>query len=197
VDTVVILGAGMDTRAYRLPVLAPVYEVDLPGNVDRKRVALHRIFGEVPDHVTLVPTDFETEDPAETLAAAGYRPGRRVFFAWEAVTQYLTERGVRRTFEFLAEAPTGSRLVFTYVRRDFLDGRALYRAEAAYRDFVVKQRLWHFGMHPEEVAGFLAEYGWREIEQAGAAEFLTRYVRPAGRDLPVSEIERSVYAEKT
>ncbi|WP_037365612.1 SAM-dependent methyltransferase [Amycolatopsis orientalis] len=197
IDTVVILGAGFDTRAYRLPALAaiPVYEVDLPANIDRKRAALTKALGHVPDHVTLVPVDFETENLADTLAQHGYSSGR-TFFLWEAVTQYLTEAGVRRTFDFLATAPAGSHLAFTYIRKDFLDGTNLYGAEAAYSDFVVKQQLWRFGMTPDEVGGFLAEYGWHEGEQAGPEEFRSRYLVPGGRDIPVSEIERSVCATR-
>ncbi|MFC5109077.1 hypothetical protein [Kibdelosporangium philippinense] len=112
------------------------------------------------------------------------------------MTQYLTEDGVRGTFEVLAKVGTGSRLVFTYVRRDFLDGTAMYGAERLYRRFAVKERLWRFGMAPGEVATVLAEYGWRELEQLGASEFTTRYVQPTGRAAPVSECERSVYAEE-
>jgi methyltransferase (TIGR00027 family) len=131
------------------------------------------------------------------LTASGYAVGAKTLFIWEAVTQYLTESSVRQTFQFLATAAPGSRLVFTYVRQDFLEGRTFYGAEAAYQDFVVKRRLWKFGMQPHRVADFLAGYGWREIEQAGEQEFLTRYVQPTGRPLPVSEIERTVSAEKT
>jgi O-methyltransferase involved in polyketide biosynthesis len=61
---------------------------------------------------------------------------------------------------------------------------------------VVKRGLWHFGLHPEQVAGFLAEFGWREIEQVRPDEYAVRYLRPAGRDECVSEIERAVYAER-
>jgi hypothetical protein len=51
-------------------------------------------------------------------------------------------------------------------------------------------------VRPEEVAGFLPEYGRREVEQMGPAEFSARYVEPGGRVMPVSEPERSVRAEK-
>lgn len=197
-EAVVILGSGMDTRAYRLPELAkiPVYEVDLPTNIDRKRRRLEQTHGGVPDNVTLVPADLETQRLAQALTAVGYSGGVKTAFVWEAVTQYLTEGSVRKTFEFLSTAPSGSRLVFTYVRQDFLDGRVGYDAEAAYQDFVIKRQLWKFGMDPSQVAEVLAGYGWRELEQAGSDEFLSRYVRPAGRSLAVSEIERAVSAEK-
>jgi methyltransferase (TIGR00027 family) len=196
-DAVVILGAGFDTRAYRLPELRgiPVYEVDLPASTARKTAALRKRFGRVPDGVTLVPVDFETQDFRQELGRHGFTGGQKTFVVWEAVTQYLTEPAVRHTLEHLADVAPGSRLAFTYLRQDFLDGTEFYGARAAYDDFVVKWRLWRFGLHPGEVAGLLAEYGWREREQLGPAEFTTRYLKPAGRDLPVTEIERSVLAE--
>jgi O-methyltransferase involved in polyketide biosynthesis len=49
---------------------------------------------------------------------------------------------------------------------------------------------------PEQVPAFLDRYGWREVEQMGSQEYVARYVKPPGREIPVSEIERSIYAEK-
>jgi methyltransferase (TIGR00027 family) len=144
-----------------------------------------------------VPVDFESHDLADALAAAGYPAGAKTLFLWEAVTQYLTENSVRTTFKFLATAAPASRLVFTYVHQDFLDGHNLYDAPAAYQDFVVKHRLWKFGLQPVEVTDFLAGYGWQAIEQAGREEYLTRYVQPSGRPLAVTDLERAVSAEKT
>jgi O-methyltransferase involved in polyketide biosynthesis len=60
----------------------------------------------------------------------------------------------------------------------------------------VRQQLWRFCLDPEQVGAFLSEYGWREVEQLGSAEFTARYVRPSGRAMPVSEMERTVYAVK-
>jgi methyltransferase (TIGR00027 family) len=198
VDAVVILGAGYDTRAYRLPELAgvPVCEVDLPGNIARKAAAVRRCFGRVPERVKLLAMDFETDNLAERLEAEGYGSGRRIFYVWEGVTPYLTETAMRQTMADLAGAAPGSGLVFTFIRKDFLDGQAMYGARGIYEEAVVKRGLWHFGLHPDEVGEFLAEYGWREMEQVGPDEYTDRYLRPAGRDEPVSEIERAVYAER-
>jgi O-methyltransferase involved in polyketide biosynthesis len=60
---------------------------------------------------------------------------------------------------------------------------------------VVDSPLWRFGLHPDDVGPLLAEYGWRELDQVGPAEYAARYLRPAGRDSAVSEIERAVCAE--
>jgi methyltransferase (TIGR00027 family) len=111
----VILGAGLDTRAYRMADLTnvPVFEADLPENSTYKRTKLHDLYGQIPNSVCLVPLDFERQDVETVLAEHGYRGDQRTFFVWEGVTQYLTEEAVRKTFDFLAKAASGSRLVFT------------------------------------------------------------------------------------
>jgi len=198
IDAVVNLGAGFDTRVYRLSALAdmPVWEVDQPEIVEPKRARLRKLFGTVPAHVTLVPIDFDHEELGPVLAAQGYSGTERTFFIWEAVTQYLTETGIQATFDFLAKAARGSRLAFTYVRKDFLDGQAMYGGEAVYKQYVLRDKLWLFGMAPEEVENFLGAYGWRLVEHLGYEELAERYVKPTGRKLVSSPIERMVYAEK-
>lgn len=198
INAVVILGAGLDTRAYLLNrrVRMPVFEVDLPVNIARKAKTVRRVLGELPLSVRLVALDFERDDLLTALAEHGYRTDYRVFFICEGVTQYLTERAVRRTLDGLRATAPGSRLVFTYVRRDFIDGSNRYGTRTLYRAVRQRRQLWHFGLLPEQVADFLAEYGWRLVEQAGPDELVQRYVEPTGRKLKASQIEWSAYAEK-
>ncbi len=198
IEAVVDLGAGFDTRAYRLSALAdiPVWEVDQPENIQPKRARLRKLFEEVPSHVRLVSIDFDQEQLSTVLAAHGYPAGQRTFFIWEAVTQYLTETGIRGTFDFLAKAARGSRLAFTYVRKDFIDGKNRYGQEAAYEQYISKGKFWLFGMDPEEVPSFLESYGWRVVEHLGYEDLAERYVKPTGRELASMLIERIVYAEK-
>jgi methyltransferase (TIGR00027 family) len=199
IDSVVILGAGMDTRAYRLAHRSdiPVFEVDLPVNVARKKAAVQRAIGGVPASVHLVPLDFEHDDLIGALTGYGYRPDARTFFIWEGVTQYLTEDAVRATLGALQAAAAGSRLVFTYVRKDFIDGVNMYDAAILYKRFRQRQHVWRFGLDPDAVSAFVAEYGWRVVEQAGPEYFLRNYIEPAGRNLTASQLEWSASAEKT
>jgi methyltransferase (TIGR00027 family) len=134
IDALVNLGAGFDTRAYRIPGLAalPVFEVDTPENIDAKRGRLQAHFGQVPAMVRLVPVDFEQQQLETALIDQGYSFELKTFFVWEAVTQYLSEEAVRKTFDVLAHAAAGSRLMVTYVRKDFLDGVNLYGAGPTY-----------------------------------------------------------------
>ena len=62
--------------------------------------------------------------------------------------------------------------MFTYVRRDFIDGENMYDAGILYKRFRQRQQVWRFGLDPDDVSAFVAEYGWRLVEQAGPDYFL-------------------------
>jgi methyltransferase (TIGR00027 family) len=198
IDAIVVLGAGLDTLAYRFArqTRIPIFEADQPVNIERKAAAVRRVLGELPSSVRLVPLDFERDDVLTALTGLGYRTDYRTFFVWEAVTQYLSAAAVHATLESMRPTASGSRLVFTYVRRDFLDGINFYGAKQLYQRFRERQQLWRFGLVPEEVAAFLDGHGWRLIEQLGPEEIVRRYVEPTGRNLTASQVEWSVYAEK-
>ena len=198
VKVIVNLGAGYDTRCYRLPDLAniPTWEVDQPVNIKAKHKGLQRAIGRLPDNITLVPINFVEQEIGTVLQKHGYHNNKQTFFIWEAVSQYLTESAVRQTFDYLSHAPAGSRLAFTYVLKDYIEGKNFYGEEAFHERMVIKDNGWHFGFEPADVAGFLDEYGWRLIEDLSYAELNERYAKPTGRNLPSMQIERMVYAEK-
>jgi methyltransferase (TIGR00027 family) len=197
IEAMVNLGAGFDTRSYRLPALSglPVWEVDQRENVEVREKRLRKALRTIPANVKLVAVDFDRDDLGSMLAAQGYSSARRTYFVWEGVSQYLTEQAVRATFDRLAKAAPGSRLSFTYVRKDFLDGKTSYGWESGYRRFVAS-KIWRFGMEPEDCQNFLNGYGWRIIEDVGYDELADRYIVPTGRRLASTLVERMVYAEK-
>jgi methyltransferase (TIGR00027 family) len=192
-QALVVLGAGLDTKAARLaaPAAIPSFEVDLPVNIAAKRRRIR-----LPDNVVQVPLDFEHDDLGAALIEYGYHADLTTMFVWEGVTQYLTEAAVRAVFEALAKAPTGSRLTFSFVCKDFLDGVDDCGSEQTYRRFVAKEPIWRFGLHPTSVPALLAEYGWREREQVGQSEYAARYLDPAGRTSAVTGLERCASADK-
>jgi methyltransferase (TIGR00027 family) len=101
IEAVVNLGAGFDTRPYRLPGVPhlPVWEIDQRDNIVAKEKRLRKTLGTIPANVRLVRADFDRDDLGLLLAAQGYSGAKPAFFIWEAVTQYLTEPGVRATFD--------------------------------------------------------------------------------------------------
>lgn len=195
-DTVVILGSGLDTRPYRIARYSdmPVFEVDQQINIDRKTAAVQRVLGEIPESVHLCSVDFERETVMTALSDNGFHDTGHTLLIWEGVTQYLTPEALHATFEQLRAVAPGSRLIFTYIRQDFIDGTNLYGARALYRRFRQRSQVWKSGFVPEQVEEILAGYGWRLIEQAGPSYYRDTYIRPTGRKLVASPIEWAAVA---
>jgi len=147
---VVNLGTGLDTRVYRLHSISDlqVWEVDQIENIQLKQTRIRKVFGEIPSHVKLVAIDLDKESINTVLESNGYSLDQKTFFIMEAITQYLTDVGIKSTFDFLSNAAPGSRLVFTYIRKDFLDGQQMYGWEKEYKLYVIKDKIWIFGMNP-------------------------------------------------
>jgi methyltransferase (TIGR00027 family) len=111
----VILGAGLDTFAYRNPFPSlRVFEVDFPATQEWKREMLQRAEIEVPANLTFVPTDFEHKTLAVCLSEAGLDVSLPAFFGWLGVVPYLTLDAFRATLHTAAQLPAGSGVSFDY-----------------------------------------------------------------------------------
>jgi methyltransferase (TIGR00027 family) len=110
----VILGAGLDSAAYRRPDITDgldIFEVDYPATQAWKRERLASIGVSIPRNLTFVPFDFERQSMAEALAAGGVRTDEMSFFSWLGVQSYLTDDAVMATLDVIANFPPGSELV--------------------------------------------------------------------------------------
>ena len=197
IEAIVNLGAGFDTRVYRMPssISTPTWEIDLAENIAQKKNRLIKVLGRIPHHIQLIATDFERDDWGSVLSTNGYSSNLQTFFIWEAVSQFLTNAGIQTTFDFLSKARKGSRLIFTYILKDFLMGDNYYGQEQTFQ-LAVEKGYWAFGLHPAEVSSFLKKYGWKIREHLDYEELAEKYVRPTGRNLSALPIERIVLAEK-
>jgi methyltransferase (TIGR00027 family) len=111
----VLLGAGLDTFAYRNPYPdLHVFEVDHPSTQQWKRELLQSSAISIPPELTYVPVDFERQSLAEQLESAGFEAQSPTFFAWLGVIPYLTLPAFRATLGFIAAQPAGSGVVFDY-----------------------------------------------------------------------------------
>jgi methyltransferase (TIGR00027 family) len=111
----VLLGAGLDTFAYRMPREdLRIFEVDHPATQGWKRARLDEIEVAAPDWVTYAPVDFEHETLRDGLARAGFDFAAPAMFAWLGVTPYLTREAVMNTLSFIASLAKGSEVVFDY-----------------------------------------------------------------------------------
>ena len=198
-DQIVILGAGFDTRAYRLPGIekTKVFEVDLPGTSSLKGKRLSSVLGSIPDHVTLVGIDFDSQDLGEVLSKAGFQKGKKTFFIWEGVTQYLSADAVRDTLAFVAESSgEGSGIVFTYIRKGLFEGKNTPEWFQGYLDFAARVgSAVGFGLDPDQLGDYLAGLRLFLVSDVGAGEYQEWYLDPIGRKLSIFDIERAAYAE--
>jgi len=196
---VVNLGAGMDTRAFRIPGIENIqyFELDFPELLKVKSSNVDKNIGEHPSNVSLVPIDFNSQDLGEELKKAGYILSSKTLFIWEGVTQYISKEAVDNTIKYVAQAATGSRVVFTYVLNSFINGSHIPDGLNSLYKFALKKKnpLWFCGFDPAKMCEYLSKYSLYLIEDVGHEEYLERYIKPKGRELTVMEIERTVLAE--
>lgn len=170
---VVVLGAGFDTRALRLPELADasVFEVDHPATQRHKRATLERIG--VTSPARYVTWDFETrplDELPDALAEAGHDPTRPTITIWEGVTMYLTEPAIDASLRAIAawSAP-GSQLAMTYfakprLHRPSLATRLVQAAVARIGE------PWRWSWQPDDLPPYLAERGWELVDDLTAPD---------------------------
>jgi methyltransferase (TIGR00027 family) len=201
IDQVVILGAGFDSRPYRIAGMdrVRVFEVDLPGTAKLKKTRLEKVLGAVPENVTLVGLDFDRQNLGDSLSAAGFQKGKRTLFIWEGVTQYISAEAVDSTLRFVsAVSGVGSAIVFTYVRRGIIDGTDRPEWMGSMLSFASKVGSpMIFGLDQAELAPYLADRGLELQEDVGTADYQERYLEPIGRSLNVFDGERAAYAQVT
>jgi len=178
VQQLVILGAGLDTYAYRSPwgQRLRIFEVDHPATQAWKRERLAAAGIAAPGWLTFAPVNFEQETLAEGLALAGFDSGQQTFFTWLGVVPYLTEAAVWSTLGFIAGLAGGAHVVFDYADPpETLTGemRERYQQTAARVEALGEKWLTHF--EPQELHGKLASLGFRGIEDVGPLEMRARY----------------------
>jgi methyltransferase (TIGR00027 family) len=197
IGQVVILGAGLDTRPYRLTGMEHihVFEVDLPSVQEEKKKKLQQHFGRLPAHVTFLPIDFDTQSLSAVFTATAFDPGKPAIFVWEGVTQYLSEQAVSQTLAFIGTAAPGSILLFTYVLKSLIERRSDLPGGDKMMDRMAKQGSpWLFGLEPGSVASFLEPFHLRLLADVGSVDYQAHYFKPMKREIVVSAMERVVQA---
>ncbi|MBN2169149.1 MAG: SAM-dependent methyltransferase [Actinobacteria bacterium] len=177
----VILGAGFDTRPFRMGGLlksVKVFEVDFPGTQQVKVKKLENVGGLIHDGAIFVPLDFEKDDLRLKLLDRGYDPGIKTLFIWEGVTMYLTPEAVDETLAFVnSSSPAGSSIVFTYSPKSRCGGRALKDVSAIEQMFFkVMGEPQIFGIDRDNLSGFLLERGFTLNEDLSGGELIDRYI---------------------
>jgi methyltransferase (TIGR00027 family) len=173
----VVLGAGLDTFAYRNPFdgRLKVFEVDHPATQAWKRRRLDEAGIAIPATLTYAPVDFERENLTERLAAAGLDPSIRTFFTWLGVVPYLTREAIASTLSQIAAHPSGAEVAFDYSepRENLVPELQAYYDERAARVAAIGEPfLSHF--RPEDLHQQLRALGFTEIDDLDMPGLVTR-----------------------
>jgi methyltransferase (TIGR00027 family) len=177
----VVLGAGLDTFAYRNLHAAAglrVFEVDHPATQEWKREKLGLAGINIPDETVFVPVDFERETVVDGLRRVGFSMEGKTFFSWLGVTPYLTGRAFTETVGFIASMPAGSGVVFDY---------AVPKASLKFFEKLVFERIaarvaaagepFQLFFDAKELERRLRAVGFARFEDLGVEEINARYFR--------------------
>jgi len=195
----VLLGAGLDTFAYRNPHAAGglrVFEVDHPATQEWKRQLVSHARLKSQGSLVYVPVNFEREQLAERLIANGFQRGAPAFFSWLGVTMYLTQDAIQETLRFVAQ-PMASRsgIIFDYLtvppRWDFLRRWGL---KVLMRRVAAAGEPWQTFFDPAALQGDLTRLGFATVRDFGRDELNARFFDNAGARLRVGGIGRVVLA---
>ena len=179
VRQLVVLGAGLDTFAYRSPLAhrLRMFEVDHPGTQAWKRRRLAQAGIAIPPTLAFAPVDFEHDSLLDRLVEAGFDPEHRSVFTWLGVVPYLTAPAVRATLQLIGALPGGAEVIFDYgdppaaLSPDALAAREERAARVA---ALGEPFLSHF--EPAALHQMLRELGFSEIEDRGLRALLVPYL---------------------
>jgi len=193
----VILGAGLDSFAYRRNDLLDrlrVFEVDHPATQSWKRRRLAELGVASPAGLVFAPLDFERQTLREGLEQMGFDFGRLAVFSWVGVTMYLTLDAIHATLATLARCRPGTRVVLTYNQPpDALTGitaqiAATFAGLAAEmgEPFITR-------FHSAEMGQLLRGHGFCDITDFGLDEARAAYF-PGRPDVEIAGAQRLMAA---
>lgn len=194
-----ILGAGLDSFAYRCPNemrSLRIYEIDHPTSQAWKRARVIEVGIRPPPTLRYIPVDFERETLTQKLAKGGIDRGAKAFFSWLGVTQYLTRDAVLSTLREIASATVpGSRLVATFPVPSAMlnhEEREILTSVAARAASVGEPWLSFF--EPEEMEALLKQASFSDVHCCGPAEISEKYLSGRADGLRMPAYSRFVEA---
>jgi len=187
----VILGAGYDSRAYRLEGhqgKVKAFEVDHPATQRAKIEKLKQILGHLPEYVVFVPIDFNTQSLEQRLCESGYDERLKTLFIWQGVTYYLTSGAVDNTLAFVRRhSAPGSAIIFDYIYTSLLDGTVRHGEVTRMQRYrrMTGEGL-TFGIPEGTVEEFLRQRGFDQVQDIPSQELKQAYFTGSNQDRQVA-----------
>jgi methyltransferase (TIGR00027 family) len=190
----VLLGAGFDSRAYRLDETRDIqtFEVDHPATQRVKRERLKSRLERPPQNVNFVEVDFEKDNLERALEIAGFDKKKPTVVLWEGVVSYLTEPAVTANIAVLARLLVpSSRLILTYVHKGALDGSVNFQGSRRWKSWVRRSgEPFIFGFDPATLAETVRPHGFLLQCDLSTGEGARHYCATNGRNETGSELYR-------
>jgi len=193
----VILGAGLDSFAYRRGDLMDrirVFEIDHPASQSWKQDRLRDLRLQIPDSLVFAPVDFERQTLQDGLASAGFSFARTAVFSWIGVTMYLTLAAIEATLETISQCVPGSQVVLTFNQpHHLLDRSALEvtRSFEAIASGLGEPFVSLFA--PDQIEGLLRSHGFGDIVHFGPQEARAAWYGGAA-DVAIAGAQRLIAA---
>jgi methyltransferase (TIGR00027 family) len=196
---VVILGAGLDSRAYREEALleqVKFFEVDQPATQASKIERVRKVLGKIPANVTYVPLDFNA-DTLDKLLSCGFDRSLKTLFIWEGVIYYLSAAAVDTTLAWVrTNAAPGSAIIFDYVYSSALTAeRQRGEIKRMQRYSPITGEGLVFGIEKGQVQDFLAQRGFTNVVDADAGQLQRLFCTGPNQGRKVADVYAIVHAE--
>lgn len=199
VEQLVTLGAGYDTRAYRITGLnqVTVFEVDHPNTQSFKIEKINQILESTPDNVVYVPVDFETEELGPKLFEYGYDPLKKTLFIMEGLIMYIPEESVLNTLKFIQNnSGKGSSIIFDYYPRSVVDGTCKEKMGQNICNFVKNQgEPLQFGIDDGKLEEYLSNRGFKNIHNVSSDDYKKLYCHGKNVNREVCDLLYFAHAE--
>ena len=181
IKQLVILGAGLDSTAYRRTDLTEgmnVFEVDHPATQAWKEERLEAANIKVPENTKFVAFDFEHQTLAQALEAGGIKPDVPTFFTWLGVHMYLTDEAVKATLGVLGKFPKGSEIVMDFISPSYVLAGGIAEDSVAQLSKVVSQmgEPIKSQYYEDELEAILNEAGFSEVKYLSAKWLVENYL---------------------
>jgi len=172
VSQFLLLGAGLDTFAYRQPKWAQslrIIEVDHPASQTYKIAMLRQARAMVPENVSFFPIDFENENATSSLASVPLDKNKRLFVSWLGVTQYVERKALLETLRLIAGWSSESEIVLTYIKDDWSDLDDDARKSMVNSESFAKasKEPWVSKLSPAGMADLLSCAGFSQNQELG------------------------------
>jgi methyltransferase (TIGR00027 family) len=188
----VVLGAGLDTFAYRNPYPEAelrVFEVDHPATQAWKRERLGEAGISIPRALTFAPVNFENQTLPEGLRQAEFDFQQCTFFSWLGVTPYLTQEAIDSTLGFIASRAAGSGVVFDYAMSpSLMSPTQRWVFDAMAQRVAAAGEPWQTFFDPSALAADLKAKGFAQVEDLNADALNARYFRDRADGLQVGSL---------